>query len=181
VTIYAHAFWAWYPFRRQRWVRWFVLGAVVPDLPYLFVFAATALRTGPRTLTDLGLWESLWRSPVVCALHSWVPWGVVLFCALVRRRLRHPASAPVIGSFLAFVLGWGSHVFLDMLTHRSDGYPIFWPLSAFRFPTPVSYWEPSYHGAAFAMVCDGSIAVLLLKLAAHRRRRPMSGGASVHD
>jgi len=174
VTIYAHAFWAWYPFRRRSWVGWFVLGAIVPDLPYVFVFAAAALRAEPGLLTDLGLWDSLWRNPLVCALHSWVPWGVVLLGALVFRRLWHPVPAPVGGSVLAFVLGWGSHVFLDMLTHRSDGYPIFWPLSAYRFPTPISYWERSYHGAAFSVVCDGSTAVLLLRLAAHRRRRPVS-------
>jgi membrane-bound metal-dependent hydrolase YbcI (DUF457 family) len=171
VTIYAHAFWAWYPWRRRRWVGWFVLGAVVPDLPYVAVFAAASLRAGPGMLADLGLWDALWRSPLVCGLHSLVPWSAVLLGTVVlRRRERSPAPAPRVRRVTAFVLGWGSHVFLDMLTHRSDGYPIFWPLSAYRFPTPISYWEPSFHGVAFALVCDGSIAVLLLRLAAQRLR-----------
>jgi membrane-bound metal-dependent hydrolase YbcI (DUF457 family) len=116
-------------------------------------------------LADLGLWESLWRNPVVCALHSLVPWVVALLGVLLLRRARPPATAPLMA-----VLGWGSHVVLDMLTHRSDGYPILWPLSDYRFPTPISYWEPAYHGTAFALVCDGTIALLLARLAVTRRR-----------
>jgi len=69
------------------------------------------------------------------------------------------------------VPGWGSHVVLDMLTHRSDGYPIFWPLSDYRFPTPVSWWEPVYHGRAFSLVSDGAILILLARLPALRVRR----------
>ena len=65
----------------------------------------------------------------------------------------------------------GSHVAIDILTHRSDGYPIFWPLSDYRFPTPVSYWEPAYHGRAFSLVCDSAILVLLIQLATLRVRR----------
>src|SRR5262249_62345330 len=70
-----------------------------------------------------------------------------------------PAESPPRASAAAIVIallaGWGSHVAIDMLTHRSDGYPIFWPLSAYRFPTPISYWEPRYHGVAFSLACDG--------------------------
>ena len=172
MTIYAHAFWAWYPFRRRSWVGWFVVGAVVPDLPYLLVFAAAVLRAGPGMLADLGLWHSLWRNPLICALHSFVPWGVVLLGAVVLLRARNPAPAPIMGSSLAFILGWGFHVILDMFTHRSDGYPIFWPLSDYRFPTPISYWEPSYHGVAFSLACDGLIALLLLRLVVQRWRGP---------
>lgn len=165
VTIYAHAFWAWYPFRRRAWVGWFVLGAVTPDLPYVLALLAVSLPSGPSSLADLGLWESLWRNPVVCALHSFVPWVVVLLGTLVVGRARPPATAPLMA-----VLGWGSHVALDMLTHRSDGYPILWPLADYRFPTPISYWEPAYHGAAFSLACDGAIALLLVRLALQRRR-----------
>jgi len=76
--------------------------------------------------------------------------------------------SPTLAAFLA---GWGLHVVIDMLTHRSDGYPILWPLSDYRFPTPVSYWEPAYYGRTFSLVCDGAIAVLLIRLAALRLRR----------
>ena len=169
MTIYAHAFWAWYPFRRRSWVGWFVLGAVVPDLPYVFLFAVAALRSGPSALADLELWDSLWRNPLIGGLHSFVPWGAMLLATLVLRRIRGPAK--IFGPAIALVLGWGFHVMLDMLTHRSDGYPIVWPVSDYRFPTPISYWEAEYHGVAFSLICDGLIALLLLRLTSQRLRR----------
>ena len=173
VTIYAHAFWAWYPCRRRSWVGWFVLGAIVPDLPYVLMFAAASLRAGPGIVTDLALWDALWRNPVVSALHSFVPWGVVLLGTVVLRQARYPRLGPIAERSIALVLGWGSHVVLDMLTHRSDGYPIFWPLSAYRFPTPISYWEPAFHGVAFSLICDGAIVAASFRLAADRLRRPV--------
>jgi membrane-bound metal-dependent hydrolase YbcI (DUF457 family) len=65
-------------------------------------------------------------------------------------------------ALVAAGLGWLSHIIIDMLTHRSDGYPIFYPLSAYRFPTPVSYWEPAYHGQLFAVVDTMLMAVLFI-------------------
>jgi hypothetical protein len=171
VTIYAHAFWAWYPFRRRPWVGPLVVGALLPDLPYCVFFVAAAVERGPRAVVDLALWRSLWGHPVVVALHSFVPWGIAMLLVIsIRAGRRSPALA-------AFVAGWGSHVVIDMLTHRSDGYPIFWPLSDYRFPTPVSWWEPAYHGRAFSLACDGAIAVLLIRLTALRLRRDRSARA----
>jgi Domain of unknown function (DUF4184) len=180
MTIYAHAFWAWFPFRRRAWVSWLVLGAVLPDLPYCLSFALAVARRGPHAIGDLGLWEELWRSPATCALHSFVPWSLttLLFLGWLwaswrsgARSARPPAGKTTFSSKLgALLAGWGSHVVVDMLTHRSDGYPILWPLSDYRFPTRLSYWEPAYHGRLFALVCDGGILLALGWLAWQRLR-----------
>jgi hypothetical protein len=175
MTIYAHAFWAWYPFRQRDWVGFLTLGAVLPDLPYVAVFAWTALSAGPGALGDLHLWESLWGSPLVAALHSFVPWlaaSAILAPWLVRSRWARPG--------VALLAGWLLHVVVDALTHRSDGYLIYYPLSDYRFPTPVSYWEPAYHGVTFAIACDSLIALAVVRLAwqrARRRRVEVSGEA----
>jgi hypothetical protein len=171
MTIYAHAFWAWFPFRRRTWVKWLTLGAVLPDLPYCIVFGMSAVERGPRAIADMRVWESLWRSWPVCALHSFVPWAVVslLYLSALRwmstrgsRRARGGVRpTPFASNLAALLAGWGSHIVVDMLTHRSDGYPIFWPLTDYRFPTPVSYWEPAYHGRLFAVVCDGAMVTVL--------------------
>jgi len=180
MTIYAHAFWAWFPFRRRVWVKWLTLGAVLPDLPYCVYFGISAIERGPRAIADMRIWESLWRSWPICALHSFVPWTVVSLILLsslgwvsgtgplrTRATSDRPTSFGVgIGALLA---GWGAHIVIDMLTHRSDGYPIFWPLSDYRFPTPLSYWEPAYHGRVFATVCDGGMLIALVWLAWGRR------------
>jgi membrane-bound metal-dependent hydrolase YbcI (DUF457 family) len=169
VTVYAHAFFAWYPFRRRPWVWPLVAGAILPDLPYCVLFVAAAVERGPRAFTDLALWRSIWGHHMVVGLHSFLPWGAAMLLLISTRGWRR---SPGVSAFLA---GWGSHVVIDMLTHRSDGYPIFWPLSVYRFPTPVSYWESAYHGRAFALACDGAMVVLLIRLALLRLRR--DGGA----
>ena len=172
MTIYAHAFWAWHPFRRRPWVGPLVAGAILPDLPYCVFFATAAVERGPRAFVDIALWRSFWGHPLVVGLHSFLPWGVAMMLLLLTRTGRRSPA------LIAFVAGWGSHVVIDMLTHRSDGYPIFWPLSDYRFLTPVSYWERAYHGRAFSLVCDSAIVVLLIRLAALRLRRDRGARAS---
>jgi hypothetical protein len=51
----------------------------------------------------------------------------------------------------AFLLGWAGHVFADALTHGSDARPLLWPVSAYRFESPVSYRERDRHAFPFAV------------------------------
>ena len=60
MTIYAHAFWAWYPFRRRSWVWPLVGGAILPDLPYCVFVVAAAVERGRRAFADVALWRSIW-------------------------------------------------------------------------------------------------------------------------
>ena len=50
---------------------------------------------------------------------------------------------------LAFLLGWAVHVVTDALTHGEDARPFFWPLSARRFSSPISYWKNERYGRLF--------------------------------
>ena len=38
------------------------------------------------------------------------------------------------------------HVALDLPLHHDDGHRHVWPLSDWRFVSPVSYWDPQHHG-----------------------------------
>ena len=72
---------------------------------------------------------------------------------------------------IGFVLCWkfnrhhGSALFASMLLHcafdlplhHDDGHRHFWPLTDFRFASPISYWDPNQHGFIGA-----GIEVLLL-------------------
>ena len=164
MTVVSHFFWGWYVFRNRSWVWRFASAAVAPDLPYCALLGYYSLRMHVNGFTDLSLWDSVWRSPVVCGLHSFVPWAVTaaLVSLACGRRLRQ--------WLLPVWAGWLSHIVVDMLTHRSDGYPIFYPLSAYRFATPVSYWEPAYHGRAFMLIDTTLIALLLIHQLLTRRR-----------
>jgi LexA-binding, inner membrane-associated putative hydrolase len=60
---------------------------------------------------------------------------------------------------LALALGWSSaavfaasgllHIALDFFLHHDDAHRQFWPLSNWRFASPVSYWDTRHYGALF--------------------------------
>ncbi len=163
VTVVSHFFWNWYLFRKRPWVWKLAWGGVLPDLPYIVLLGYYSLQLRVNGLLDLSAWDRAWRHPLVWALHSFVPCLLVGGLAYVTVRRLWLTWWPLWA-------GWLSHVVLDMLTHRSDGYPIFYPLSDYRFPTPVSYWEPAYHGHAFMIVNDSLVLALLVRHFVVRRR-----------
>lgn len=165
MTIVSHLFWNWYLFRTRSWVWRYAWAGVAPDVPYFILLGYYSVRFHVNGFTDLTAWDLAWRSPLVMALHSFVPWAVAvgILCA-VAGPLTRRAWWPILG-------GWLSHIVIDMLTHRNDGYPIFYPLATYRFPTPISYWEPAFHGRMFSLVDSTLTAVLLVHHFVSRRRR----------
>lgn len=47
---------------------------------------------------------------------------------------------------LALFAAMALHAAADFATHHDDAHRHFWPLSDFRFASPVSYWDPRFHG-----------------------------------
>ena len=123
------------------------LGAVLPDLAVgagaVWLWAKRGLFTRDQFQQEACA-KGSFATPDA-ALHSVVPLGAgLIFCFLpgienksLRQRL------------LAFLLGWAGHVISDALTHGEDARPFFWPLSARRFSSPVSYWENKRYGRLF--------------------------------
>jgi LexA-binding, inner membrane-associated putative hydrolase len=185
VTVVSHFFWSWYFFRNRPWVWRLAYGAVLPDLPYVFLLAYYSLQLRVNGLVDLGVWDRAWRHPLIVSLHSFIPclaFGVLLgsFALLLHFTRSNPPPWPAVRAWAVPVwVGWLSHVIIDMLTHRSDGYPVFYPLSVYRFPTPVSYWEPAFHGREFMLINDSLMMVLLIRYAVvrHRSRRRVLAAA----
>jgi hypothetical protein len=50
----------------------------------------------------------------------------------------------------AFLASMALHAVADLLTHHDDAHRHLWPLSGWRFASPVSYWDPAHFGAWFA-------------------------------
>merc|ERR1712157_488664 len=67
------------------------------------------------------------------------------------------------------------HALCDIPVHHDDGPLVFWPLNrTYRFVSPVSYWDPNYHGTPFSIVehlLDLIIVVDLLVRFCRRRCR----------
>jgi hypothetical protein len=175
VNIYEHFFWNTAIFHRKPWAWKVGVGGIGPDLLYLVAFLPRlfSYRSFMEWMHD-PLWDTVWSSPVAKGAHSFVIWGGVL---LVLRVL---FKRNVLGHAFPFVVGWGLHILFDTFTHVSDGYAIFFPLSDYRFPAPVSYWEEAYHGRTYFLVSHSLMAGVLLlwiilKLRRYVLRRRQSG------
>ena len=61
-----------------------------------------------------------------------------------------------------FFVSMATHCLADLPLHNDDAHRHFFPLSDWRFESPVSYWDPRHSGAyvaaaEIAMVLAGSI------------------------
>lgn len=114
-------------------------GALLPDLS-IFVFYAWMKTVSGKS--EQQIWgEAYWTEP-------WQTLGAI------------SNSVPIAAAFLAvslwmralwlriFALALLIHAALDFPVHADDAHRHFWPLTDWRFRSPVSYWDPSHNGAA---------------------------------
>lgn len=80
-------------------------------------------------------WQPLWQT-WTNAGHSIPLMAAVLAVAIAVKRdwLRIFALAGLL------------HVAFDFPVHREDGHAHFWPLSDWKFVSPVSYWDVNHYG-----------------------------------
>lgn len=116
------------------------LGAIAPDIP-MFAFYAIAKLAG---LPDSYIWRDLyfqgWVQDVLAPFHAIPLIGLGLAIAL-RRKAR---------AWIAFFGSMMAHVLFDFPVHHADAHRHFFPLSNYRFISPVSYWDPEHYGSIVA-------------------------------
>lgn len=142
------------------------LGGMVPDIA-MFVIVA-GLRMRGHSLQEIFghlYWERWWQ--VTNALgHSFLIWGPLVILAgfaLKHTFTPHIERAQLLFAFSASAL---LHSLIDFLCHREDAHMHLWPLTDWKFISPVSYWSPSHYGNWFALFEAGLglvMALLLLK------------------
>jgi inner membrane protein len=78
------------------------------------------------------------------AMHSFgFALAVSVVCALLAARA---SRWPVLRTALAGMLAVGSHALLDLLGESGSGLSLFWPLTAFRFHSPVRIFPDAPRG-----------------------------------
>lgn len=134
-----------------------LLGGALPDAPmYLFYAYEKLILRVPE--------HQIWRQdyfaspiqPVLDALHSFPLILAALAAALVAR---------------SEVLKWLSlslllHACLDFPLHHDDAHRQFFPLSDYRFASPVSYWDPRHYGAwgwSLELIATAAAVAVLLR------------------
>ncbi|WP_432255882.1 cobalamin biosynthesis protein CobQ [Limimaricola sp. AA108-03] len=128
-----------------------LLGGLAPDLSlYLMVAWARSVGDVPaRTIFGEYYFSDAWMS-VFAVDNSFPIWGALLALAIWRRW-------PVL---IAFAGAGLLHLALDLPLHGADARPMFWPLSDWRFVSPLSYWDRSHHAGIIGPLEAGLSVVL---------------------
>ncbi|MGB3455453.1 MAG: hypothetical protein WBG08_13810 [Litorimonas sp.] len=143
---------------------WALAGGLVPDLA-IFLWA-------PWQRWGLGRdWSAIWREhyfeppmQTLIALFNSVPIYTALLAVGLWQRGR------MWGTLLwVFAAGALLHIALDAPVHAHDAYRHLWPLSDWRFESPVSYWESDLGAQWVALV---ELAIVSLCAAILWRRFP---------
>jgi hypothetical protein len=127
-----------------------VIGSVLPDLPFIFATPLYLLR------------GTALRGAVGAAVAS----GLSGRLARVAHSLLVAASAAVLAILLCppllpLVWGWIGHNVVDFFTHHAEAHAHFYPLSEWRFQSPVSYYERDHHARVY-MAAEALVAAALV-------------------
>lgn len=157
-----------------------LLGALYPDLGLFGFYFWTRVIQG---LPEREIWQTTYFLPgwqsIFGAFHS-IPVALGLLGLAwvgrrwaIRRSLAKPIATshtaegiviPIAEKVAAFSGAAVLHCLEDLPLHHDDGHQHFWPLSTFRFESPVSYWDRNHHavwgaGAELVLVLGASAFV----------------------
>lgn len=155
-----------------RWrPQWLAItgGALVPDLPMVvfYLVERVALGTPERAIWSTRYFDPGWQM-FIDVFNSLPLIGLGAFMAW---RVR--ASA-----WCVFFASMAVHCAVDFLVHREDAHAHFFPVSSWRFVSPVSYWDPRHYGSFVGVVelllVFGGVVVLMTYYS-HRSWRVIAG------
>ncbi len=139
-----------------------VLGAIVPDAAMFifYVFEKFILRTSERDIWTTQYFLPAWQD--FFDLFNSVP--LTLVAMIIAMYMGRRGWAIFFASMLL-------HFACDLPVHHDDGHRHFWPISDWRFESPVSYWDRKHYGIYAASV-ELVIFVIsyLVSLRAHTSR-----------
>lgn len=134
-----------------------VLGAVVPD-GMMFVFYAVEkfiFQSTEREIWSQRYFTAGWQD--IFDVFNSVP--IVILGLAIAWRLGNRWTFVFLASMLI-------HFVLDLPLHHDDGHRHFFPLSDWRFESPVSYWDPKHFGipmSVFEVVLSSIAAYFILR------------------
>jgi hypothetical protein len=122
---------------------WIVLGGLVPDL-FTTIYAVVL---GLMRYSGEQIWEEFYFGTpifqIVSLTHSlWLFPALTFFFLYVWKKR----------AMVYLFASWSLHIFADFWLHAEDAYMHFWPLTNWRFESPISYWDPRYYGFQVAMI-----------------------------
>jgi hypothetical protein len=119
-----------------------IIGALLPDAP-MFVFYAIekfVLGSSEQEIWNSRYFLTEWQD--FFDLFNSVP--IVAVALFVAWKTKHT------GWYICF-LSMLLHIACDLPLHHDDGHRHCWPLSDWRFASPVSYWDANHYGRPAAI------------------------------
>lgn len=134
-------------FNRNRII---FLGALLPDLSmfFFFLWAKFYVQADFQTTWRVLYWQEPWQT--ISAASNSIPFMGALLTAglLLKRKLLVVLAAAML-----------LHVGFDLPFHADDAHKHFWPITDFRFHSPLSYWDASHH-AGWVTTFEGLILIV---------------------
>ncbi|MEM6253705.1 MAG: hypothetical protein AAF821_12365 [Cyanobacteria bacterium P01_D01_bin.156] len=134
-------------------------GALVPDLAMFgfYGWAKLIARMDEATIWNEAFFEPFWQD--IFAVGNSIPLAVLAIGIALWLQRRYPRWQTLATTIIFLALSVILHCLADLPLHADDGHRHFWPLSNFRYQSPVSYWDPAHHGRLFALV-EGGLVLL---------------------
>jgi membrane-bound metal-dependent hydrolase YbcI (DUF457 family) len=119
----------------------------LPDVPMISIVVAlkTSGYSGQQIFDEM-YWQNWWQITNAIG-HSFFLWGGLLLLSLLLRK--SPDDYWTLAG--AFAAAGFLHCCIDFCVHREDAHMHFWPLSRYKFMSPVSYYDPAHYGHFFGL------------------------------
>ena len=172
------------------------LGAIAPDAPMLVFYLWERLVRG---VSEGRIWSERYFDPgwqVAFDIPSSIPLLALVLGLVVLFGRRAASAAPGLEPGVTtglrhglrtapalFVASMILHALGDLPLHREDAHRHFFPVSDWRFTSPVSYWDPDHYGGYAAVgevVLVLAVSVFLFRVYRGRGRWIVAGVAGVY-
>ena len=132
-----------------------VVGSLLPDMPiYLMWLGAKFVFRVP----EREIWQHLyWSEP-------WQTLGAIVNSLPLYLTLLVLAWGRGMEWLRIFALAALLHLAFDFPFHNEDAHRHFWPISDWRFRSPLSYWNSAHHGDIVGIVEIAMALVLIVVL-----------------
>lgn len=134
-------------------------GSLLPDAA---IFLWAPYQSIVNGVSQNEMWNELYFAPPMQNLIAWFN-SIPIYAALAL--IGFMSRSKTWGKLLlVFALAALIHIAGDMPVHSDDAYRHFWPISDWRFYSPLSYWDVDHHagwvGKIDVAIALASIAVL---------------------
>lgn len=130
---------------KQNWAVF--VGSILPDLA---IYLWAPYQYWVNDVSGADMWGELYFAPPMQNLIAYFN-SIPIYAGLAA--IGFLARAKLWGQLLLFfALAALIHMATDLPVHADDAYRHFWPLTDWRFYSPLSYWDKDHHAAWVGLI-----------------------------